>query len=391
MKSFVREGQRFHFLDALRGVAALAVAAFHMYAFSAVAPHLALVEPQWVDAVLKHGYLGVDVFFVISGIAIATSISGAQITGRYIGYFALRRSIRLDPPYWATLALATTILAIVHRPPPVGSVLAHIVYLQVFMGQRNIVSVFWTLTYEIQFYLVLVLAVMLAQRMGRKVGWSLAIIPFLVSLFVSVAGTSTPGLFILWWYAFAAGVATFGMLTGRLQFGLWLVVLGSIAALEPFTGGMNHICVSLTALIIGLMGRSGALVRCTGGTLLQWLGRRSYSLYLIHFLGSAVAKGLSSRVESAGQALLLFLASLTVAIGAAEILYRTIEAPMHRLSRGIGAGTEARERADLSSITPEATSGGLMAHLRADPLERQLLATSAVRNDPRVAELGQAS
>lgn len=337
MRTVVRPEERLVFLDALRGIASLSVAMFHIYAFSAIGRQLGLVLPRWADTALRHGGVGVDVFFVISGIAIAASVGTTRITGRYMAQFALRRSIRLDPPYWATLGLAVAILTVDHRPPTLGRVLAHLVYAQTLIGDKNIVSVFWTLTYEVQFYLFFVFVMLLGQRMGRKAGWAMAIVPFLTSLIVPILGLETGGWFILWWYAFAAGVATIAMLNGRLSPGIWIVALILIAATECFVGSLNHISVSITALALGLLGlaRGRPLASWNGGRVLQWLGRRSYSLYLIHFVGAALAKTLSPRINDAVAALVVFAMAVSVSVVCAEVLYRAIEAPAHRLSRSV--------------------------------------------------------
>ena len=361
MRSFVEAGKRLTFLDALRGLAALSVAVFHIYAFSAVGTHLATVEPSWLDAAFKHGGLGIDVFFVISGMAIASNIPGSKITWRYVGRFAMRRSIRLDPPYWATLALASVILALDGRAPSMGRVLAHVFYTQTILGQVQIVSVFWTLTYEVQFYLVLVLAIMLGQRLGARVGWSLAIVPFLTSLLIPSLHIETHGWFILWWYAFAMGVATFAMLTGRLPVFVWLLAVVLIALNETFVGSLNHMTVAVTALTVGLIGRAGLLARWTGGRILQWLGRRSYSLYLIHFLGAALAKTLSPYISGPASATLAFASSLLLAIGAAEAMHRLIEAPAQRLSKSVSLQPLAESRLEFSALPSEPTEEGTMA------------------------------
>ena len=361
MRSYMESGQRLTLLDALRGLASLSVAVFHIYSFSGVGAHLAEIAPNWLDAVFKHGGLGVDVFFVISGIAIAASVGSAPITWRYIGRFALRRSIRLDPPYWATLALASVILALDGRAPSMGRVLVHVFYAQTIVGQAQIVSVFWTLTYEVQFYLVFVLAVMFGQRFGTRAGWALAIVPFLTSLAVPALHVDAHGLFILWWYAFAAGAATFGMLKKRLPLAVWLVALALIAADEAFVGSLNHIAVAVAALSIGLVGRAGLLSRWTGGRVLQWLGSRSYSLYLIHFLGAAIAKILSPRIGGPGLATLVFAGSLLVALAAAEVVHRLIEAPAHRLSRTVNVLFAERSVSEPPTLSPEPTQDASIA------------------------------
>jgi peptidoglycan/LPS O-acetylase OafA/YrhL len=84
-----------------------------------------------------------------------------------------------------------------------------------------------------------------------------------------------------------------------------------------------------------LAGLAGKLVTWTGGVLLQWLGRISYSLYLIHFLGSVVAKAGSLRVHSWAGGAMVFLAATAVALVSAELLYRLIEGPAHGWSKTV--------------------------------------------------------
>src|SRR5687767_8776 len=96
---------RFTFVDALRGVAALAVVLFHAVEGGHI-PDLMAVMPAWLTAMISHGHLGVAVFFVLSGFVIAHATYGQTITLSYLGRFMLRRSIRLDPPYWFAIAVA---------------------------------------------------------------------------------------------------------------------------------------------------------------------------------------------------------------------------------------------------------------------------------------------
>ncbi len=87
--------QRFLFVDGLRGVAALAVVLFH---FRGAVNETA---GDWIwpvfEKLFSYGYLGVDIFFVISGLVIPLSVRNAKHTPGFLLRFAVRRSIRLDP------------------------------------------------------------------------------------------------------------------------------------------------------------------------------------------------------------------------------------------------------------------------------------------------------
>jgi peptidoglycan/LPS O-acetylase OafA/YrhL len=335
-------GQRLRAIDAMRGIAALSVVFYHLFDFTPAGTELAAALPRWVAVIFDHGNLGVQVFFVLSGFVIALAVSSERVTLRYVAEFAVRRSIRLDPPYWTAMLIATALLAIAHRAPGLPSVLAHAVYLQNLLGYPNIVVVFWTLCYEVQFYLVLVVFVAIAQRLGRGAGWAVAIVPFMGSLWFLATATSAHGWFIDWWYAFAAGVATLGLLTRRIAPWVWWIAVGSVAAIGGVIGDSMPITVAVTAAVIAGLGSAGLLARLSGGPVLQWLGRISYSLYLTHFLAGAFAKVVGPTVHGPLAAAGLFILSAGVALAIAEVFYRVIERPSHQLSRRVAKRFAAR-------------------------------------------------
>src|SRR4051794_15251083 len=83
---------RFEFIDGLRGIAALAVVLFHCYRGSDLHAVLAATTPGFLLLLLDHGYLGVEIFFVISGFVISYSVLQTPVTKRFIASFVIRRS-----------------------------------------------------------------------------------------------------------------------------------------------------------------------------------------------------------------------------------------------------------------------------------------------------------
>jgi peptidoglycan/LPS O-acetylase OafA/YrhL len=59
--------------------------------------------------VLDLGHFGVPIFFVLSGFVIALSLDGKPMSLEIIGRFILRRSIRLDLPYWTAIVLLANV------------------------------------------------------------------------------------------------------------------------------------------------------------------------------------------------------------------------------------------------------------------------------------------
>src|SRR6476619_3658253 len=99
---------RIQSIDGLRGIAALLVVLFHLH----LAVSRTATDWLWfpIDWIAKNGDKGVDIFFVISGFVIAMSVSKGARTFGYFGRFILRRSIRLDPPYWSAILLELVLL-----------------------------------------------------------------------------------------------------------------------------------------------------------------------------------------------------------------------------------------------------------------------------------------
>jgi peptidoglycan/LPS O-acetylase OafA/YrhL len=340
-----RSKARYAFVDALRGVAAVAVVLFHIYSKN-LRPMTGYEFPEPLHSIFEHGNLGVMVFFVISGFVIAQSIRGAFVTPRYVGWFALRRSLRLDPPYWATIAAMIALTYISNHAqhdrslpmPSLAGVIAHLFYAQGFLGYPQIVGVFWTLCYEIQFYLSLVILIGVWQRTRDFVSsrWVLFGPLWVVSLFC-IAGklAPTPALFVYGWPFFFLGVVVNWVHNGEEHpFTLAITIAGSLAVV---TFAPLQISIAIvTALAIHTVSRLGWLQSLTLGPVLQYLGRISYSLYLVHMLvGTPLVRFflrlLGKRPDFVHASALVVLATV-VSIIAAHVMYVVIERPAIRWS-----------------------------------------------------------
>jgi peptidoglycan/LPS O-acetylase OafA/YrhL len=344
--------QRFAFLDALRGVAALWVAGYHLY--GGLAQHGRRPLGEAAHALLSHGNAGVEIFFVLSGFVMAYSLGRSRVTPRFAGLFLLRRSLRLDPPYWATIALSLVVAAIAARsrsqPLPAldwPKLAAHLFYLQDVLHRGQFVEVFWTLCMEIQFYLVLVLLLALWQGLGCGRGALAALfLPLtLLSLAVQFGGlhSPNPGLALKFWYLFQLGLLTCWALDGTIP-GRWL--LGYAAVVVGLLLGVSFTVECLVGVLTGLalfaVGRLGGLRTWLGGRVPQYLGRVSYSLYLTHaVVGTPFAYSLARKLAGPEPGPLATLGLLALALGvslaAADLFYRFIERPSTRLSQRLKA------------------------------------------------------
>jgi hypothetical protein len=337
---------RYSFVDALRGIAAVWVVLYHGYSKN-LAPMSGYRLPQPLDAVFGNGNLGVYIFFVISGFVITQSIRASRVTPKFIGWFALRRSLRLDPSYWATIVAMIALSYLSgraqrdHAPLPLpacDAIVAHLFYLQGFLGYPQIVGVFWTLCYEIQFYLTLVIVagIWQWQRGVLRSRW-VAFAPLWVVAALCVASSPEPTrepLFVYAWPYFFLGVVV-NWVHHREQPPLALaIVAAGTAALLPFAPLKAGVTL-VTAAAIYRVSISGRLSSLTLGRVLQYLGRISYSLYLVHMLvGTPLVR---FGVRHLGQinfvtTMVLMILAVVVSVLAAHIMYVVIERPAVRWS-----------------------------------------------------------
>jgi peptidoglycan/LPS O-acetylase OafA/YrhL len=307
---------RFAAIDALRGFAALWVAWYHFhgaakYPFSA--------------PMIEQGHLGVYVFFVLSGFVIAKNLSG-RVTGRTIGLFALRRSVRLDPTYWTVIGISLAAEAYAGRRYSPTAILANMFYVNKLTNFSSIVNVGWTLCLEVQFYLVYAVLAWLcststptAQNVRRAVVFS-------ALLFVSLWFEFPDSLFLPYWYAFFAGVVVWWTVAGEVPAVASILVLAIIAAARPSPEGVTAAATGGVILALGLTGRLNAFDYAVP----QFFGRISYSLYLIHPLVARFVR----RYD--GSAWISLPLGAAVAVAAAYALYRCVERPTHQWARRIG-------------------------------------------------------
>jgi len=145
--------RRLNELDLLRFLAAIAVVIFH-YAFRGYAGGNMSVMPYPLMAeYAKYGYLGVELFFMISGFVILMTASGNNLKT-----FFISRVVRLYPAFWicCTITFLTT-LAIGHPRYNANAYqyFFNMTLLSDFMGVPSIDGVYWSLFVEIKFYLLI--------------------------------------------------------------------------------------------------------------------------------------------------------------------------------------------------------------------------------------------
>jgi peptidoglycan/LPS O-acetylase OafA/YrhL len=336
---------RLEILELLRGVAALAVAWFHF-----TIPGQLVTEGSALWHSGRHGWMGVEVFFVISGFVIPYAMHrGGYRFPRDAGRFLLKRVIRLDPAYVASIALiyllwwASSLVPWYRGTSPhvqLPQLLAHIGYLNAFIGYPWLNPVFWTLAIEFQYYLIVAVGFPVLVHHSPRVR-TLAIALMALCAF-AVAPTDT--LVFRYGAFFALGALTFQRHVGLVPtrgYVLLVVPIALAAALAktPLAGvvGLS------TALCI-------AFVRTRRIAPFAWLGSVSYSVYLLHTTVGGRVINLGARVATSPAArLAVLLSAVGVSLVAAWVFYCLVERPAQRLAASITYGereSEGEERPD---------------------------------------------
>ncbi len=354
----VRLSGRLHFLDALRGLAALSVMFFHFFArgVSPLHDELAASLPARIGAILAHMFGGVDVFFVLSGFVVAFSMDGRRTDWRYAGNYILRRSLRLDPPYWAAAGLMLGFLLLMSPAKyhdfyleygGVQGLLANLFYVQnlsFVYPARSILDVSWTLCLEVQFYLTFLAILVVGHYVGRRVPIrgaqlqravvTLSVAAVAVWSFTHSVRAPTSDL-SGWAWTFFLGTAVYGAVTRgipSLAIVLPLAALGVFFLVRKELDG--SVAVATAAAIYGA-GRAGRLSTLLAHGPLLYLGKISYSLYLLHMvIGLNVLFLLRPTwLGSFAGGWCAWALAAVLSLAAAHLLYRLVEAPSNRLSR----------------------------------------------------------
>lgn len=320
--------ERVRIVDALRGIASLAVCLFHLTNGKAD-----FLPPGLLKSAGSYGWLGVEVFFVISGFILPYALCRAGYRIRYFGTFLLKRVIRLDPPYVATIVLIIFFNYLAAKAPGFNGasfeisslqVVLHAAYLNAFFGYEWLSPIFWTLAIEFQFYWLIGLLFPLAvhPRLSVRAG-------LFGALAVMVVLIPAGGFVFHWLPLFMMGMLAFQTQAACIGRQSFFLGLSCLAVYGSYTHGM---------LIAGVGAATAtAIVTANFSSgVLSFLGKISYSLYLVHVVVGVKIVNLGSRYVSGmpGKLLVLMLA-LAASIAAAYALYLLIEAPAQRWASAI--------------------------------------------------------
>ncbi|MBK1859690.1 acyltransferase family protein [Cerasicoccus arenae] len=319
---------RFDGIDRLRGIAALSVVLFHyLYLYDCIWGHDIAIA-RWTEL----GGYGVELFFIISGFVIPLSLRRKSMPD-----FVYGRFIRLYPVYW--ICVIFTAICIVLNPSlnaevGISDFLINFTMVQGYLNVPYIDSVYWTLQYELAFYLIIAVSYFSFSKKWWGIVGVMMFVVYCAPLIIYKASTefgwripaSVEFLFLLrYGVYFLCGILMNNafLLRGAARgFSSGLLVL--VVVIETI------VCWSLfnPVLLLSLLVMASVFYPMKGDRIFLFFGTISYSLYLIHqVIGYAVINFTSLYLDNS---MLGVLFAIVLSISLATLLNQTVEAPAQR-------------------------------------------------------------
>jgi peptidoglycan/LPS O-acetylase OafA/YrhL len=370
------EPQHFAFLDALRGIAALAVVAVHtVQNFSA----------GWFSSVFGQGAAGVQLFYVVSAYSLCLSFEQRRsVEQSPLKTYVIRRFFRIAPLFWfavlvyllKSLIFPTVFVPVDVHPPTWSLAPWHVITTLLFVNGWHYQSINfivpggWSVAVESNFYLLLPVLLRVSRTLRQAVVLVLSTLALAVvcrkALYVILAGNVAEnhleafGIFAGLWLpsqlpVFALGIVMLYLVprssltqaatvpTRRLLLPLALCLgAGAYAVFAP--AALERVVPLTFQKGLILLGFSWLVAWWPIGLFVNrvtvFVGKISYSLYLFHFIALHLVVWASSafyvpRFGSPPSFFLTFPCVLVIGCGLARITYQLIEVPGQTLGRRI--------------------------------------------------------
>lgn len=347
-------------LDSVRGVAILLVVFYHGFFWSNNLTGLTGAARSFVN-ITRFGWLGVNLFFVLSGFLITGILFDSREKDHYYKNFYVRRALRILPVFYGVLIVLAFVPGQSHRYLVLS--FFYLSNLAPLFAVPMTYTMLWSLAVEEHFYLVWPFIV---RNLGRRwlMIWAIGTV-MSVGVFRALSFRTVPveGFSYYTWLV-ADGLAMGAILAlyvrrpqcsrrDLLSFSLKAISLAAVIVLCGFRFGIftrtrliggtcmltaAHLFFMAVLGFVLLIGTSGWAI-VINRPILQFFGKISYGLYLVHWLvfecwdavTKSVAPSLSHPVGHAGPLFLRFIGAGALATGLAYLSWRFFEQPFLRL------------------------------------------------------------
>jgi peptidoglycan/LPS O-acetylase OafA/YrhL len=280
-------------IDLLRFMASMSVMLFH-YAFRGMAAdNMAAMNYPWLAPVFKYGYMGIQLFFLISGFVILMSAASGSARG-----FVVSRLTRLYPAFWAACTI-TYLTCITWGGPAYAATfkqyLINMTMISDHLHTPAIDGVYWSLSLEIRFYALVTILVLIRQIHRAElflIAWlitttALEWYPIGKLRFLLIADYSTffiggATIYLVWSQGLTARRSL--MMIFSLLLGVFQSIKGLEAIRQHYHTDMSPMITALLVttfygvMLLVALRRTGPLAA------MRWVsaGAVTYPLYLLH-------------------------------------------------------------------------------------------------------------
>lgn len=335
--AMTQSAQRMPLIDALKAIAAVLVLLNHFSSYGPLAAAGRAALPELFAWCYDYGRMAVQVFLVIAGFLAVRALSPAgQALAQAPWPLLGKRYLRLIIPYLAALALAIAAAAVadiwlndtaIPQPPTLLQLLAHVLLLNGLLGVDALSAGVWYIA--IDFQLFALLALLLWAGRHDRLAPALVLGVAVLSLFWFNLDAGWDNWALYFFGSYGLGAAAWWA-SGQPRARLLLTLLAAITIAALLVHFRLRIELALiVALLLGFARHGRWLERWPDIGVLNFLGRISYSLFLVHFpvllLANALYAGLS--LATPGAALLVLLTAALTSVGIATLFHRWIESP----------------------------------------------------------------
>jgi peptidoglycan/LPS O-acetylase OafA/YrhL len=342
------------FLTVFKGLAAQLIVLHHLAFYGPMSDHVRLFAPLLVGWLEDHARFAVQIFLVIGGFLAARSLSGdgmATQGGKVVATIA-RRYLALAPPFMVAILLTVGASALarswmdhdsISAAPTLAQLLAHALLLHDLLGYEALSAGAWYVAIDFQLYALFALLVWACSRVaGHSPGARAWLLPVAVTLLLCGSlfwfnrddGFDAWALYFFGSYGLGALACWASNAAGTLQQQRQRLL--ALALLAPAVAALaldfrSRIALALlAAVLIAWAAQQPAIRDRLAPSALLWLGRISYSVFLVHFGVCLVVNAAFTRFApaTAGWQGAGMMVAWAASVAAGAIFYRLVEAPI---------------------------------------------------------------
>ncbi|MFA9439088.1 acyltransferase family protein [Uliginosibacterium sp. sgz301328] len=295
----MKPSRRLPLIDAIKAIASQLIVLHHLAFYGPMSDVAYPLAPELISWMSRNGRMAVQAFLVVGGFLAVRSLApgGRLASALSPGALLKHRYLRLALPYAAMLILSIVSAAIARHwadlesipaAPTVMQMIAHVFLLNGILGVDSLSAGVWYVAIDFQLFAVLLGCLWLAGTRKTE-GARLIAGPLIVagvglaSLFFFNRDSDWDDWAVYFFGAYALGALAYWAAHARRAHG-WMLAMAAVTGIALYVDFRERIAVAgVVALALALAEWRGGLERWPSSKALAFLGRISYSVFLVHF------------------------------------------------------------------------------------------------------------